>query len=180
MEERHPGSGDEDSWSETGSEGSYSVSEESSWDSDTVPYSTKSTSSPSPPRSPPVPRPGTVPNAATAAPPPAPISDLPKPQPLSPVLTEEEIVDRVKAWARGKNVVDMIRSLKDVYHGSNLVKLDAKYIDPTRTLSAKECRVAFLRTCGIHPDKQAHECETVKIEAKVIFEALHDKYELYK
>ena len=97
------------------------------------------------------------------------------------MLTEEEIVDRVKAWARGKNVVDMIRSLKDVYHGSNLVHLDAKYIDPSRTLSAKECRVAFLRTCkSIHPDKQAHESETVKIEAKVIFEALHDKYELYK
>ena len=96
-------------------------------------------------------------------------------------MTEEEVVANVKAWTRNKDVVDMIRSIREVYHGSNLVQLDAKYLDPTKTLSAKECRVAFLRTCkSIHPDKQAHESETVKIEAKVVFEALHDKYELYK
>jgi hypothetical protein len=95
-------------------------------------------------------------------------------------MTEEEIVANVKTWSRGKDVVDMIRSLKAVYHGHNLIQLDAKYVDPSKTLSAKECRVAFLRTCkSIHPDKQAHESATVKIEAKVIFEVLHNAYELY-
>ena len=176
-----PGSGNEDSWSETGSEGSYSVSDESSWDSDTVPYGTKSkNSSPSPPR-------GTKSTPKNDVPPPAPAPETKKAPahasaapPSGPTLTEDEIVANVKVWSRGKDVVDMIRSLKEVYHGSNLIQLDAKYMDPRKTLNAKECRVAFLRICkSIHPDKQAHESESVKIEAKVIFEVLHNSYEMY-
>ena len=95
-------------------------------------------------------------------------------------MTEEEVVAAVKAWCTGKDVVDMIRTIPEVYHGHNLIKLDEKYMDPAKRLNAKEARVAFLRTVkSIHPDKQAHESPTVQLEAKVVFEALHDKFEAY-
>ena len=99
---------------------------------------------------------------------------------VGPAKSEEEIVASVKAWTAGKDVVDMIRSIREVYHGHNLIKLDDKYMDPSKRLSAKEARVVFLRTVkSIHPDKQAHETDTVRLEAKVVFEALHDKFEAY-
>ena len=186
-----PNDGDEswseDSWSED------SVSSESSWDDDemfsgspsrkstSTPKSTRTTNPPPEPASAPAPVPASAPAPApapapvpapSAVPPPAP---APEPKPRS----EEEIIAAVKAWCAGKDVVDCIRSIREVYHGHNLVMLDDKYMEE-RCLSAKEVRVAFLRTVkSIHPDKQAHESETVRLEAKVVFEALHDKFEVY-
>jgi hypothetical protein len=61
-------------------------------------------------------------------------------------MSEDEVVSAVLKWSAGRDVLQLIRSIREVYHGSNLVQLDAKYMDASKPLNAKEVRVAFLRT----------------------------------
>ena len=105
--------------------------------------------------------------------------------PTMPIAsTFEEVEAQVKKWCQGKNVIDMLGHIPEVYHGTfrgNLGPFAANKRKPDSEFTYAMIRKAYLKVVkDIHPDKQVKESKIVQFEAKAVFEAVSDAMEKYK
>jgi hypothetical protein len=94
-----------------------------------------------------------------------------------------QIESQVLQWARGKDIVSMIASLRLIFYGPLDYRLPTAWtwngtdVAERSSISDADIRKAYLRAVRfVHPDKQPHAEKIVQIQAQAVFTALSDAY----
>ena len=96
---------------------------------------------------------------------------------------EAAIENNIMTWARGKHIVNLLNSVRTVYHGY-VGDLGNEWIIgyANGSLTPSQIRKAYISTVRYcHPDKQSNDAtELIKLQAKKVFSVLSEAYNIYK
>ena len=102
---------------------------------------------------------------------------------LKSASLEAAIENSIMSWARGKHIVDLLNSVRTVYHGY-VGELGNEWIIgyANGSLTPSQIRKAYMSTVRYcHPDKQQNDAtELIKLQAKKVFSVLSEAYNMYK